>query len=643
MTVTIGTKTKEKLNSIPDDLQGVNAPPTDEDLLRFITCGSVDDGKSTLIGRLLYDSKRIFEDQLAAVTKDSKKFGTTGEVDLALLVDGLQSEREQGITIDVAYRYFSTDKRSFIIADTPGHEQYTRNMVTGASGAELAIILVDARKGVQVQTKRHSYIVSLLGIKRIIVAINKMDLVDFDQTVFNTIKQEYDTFAAGLSDAELSFVPVSALRGDNVVARSDATPWYTGESLLTTLESASTKSDQALDVLRFPVQYVNRPHLDFRGYCGTVAAGKLRVGEEVMALPSKRTSRIKSILTYDAELNEAEPRDAVTVTLEDEIDLGRGDVLVSKAGSQAPSVSKTFDARVVWMAEEPLVTGKQYRLKLGSKLVRGSVERIHYATDVNTFEEKSVTGLQLNEIGLCRLSLLEDVVFDAYDLSPTTGSFIFIDPLHNGTVGAGMITENVQDVQTQLYPQTTQLTATQRAEQKNQTPSVLWFTGLSGAGKSTLANAVELRLFELGQHTYLLDGDSVRSGLNKDLSFSAADRSENIRRIGETAKLFVDAGLIVLSAFISPFRADRDGVRSLVRESEFVEIFVDAPLELCEERDPKGIYKRARAGEIKSFTGIDSPYEAPLNPELVVDTRSSLESCVDEIIRYLQDKGIVKL
>ena len=643
MTMTVGTKTKEKLNSIPDDLQGVNAPPTDEDLLRFITCGSVDDGKSTLIGRLLYDSKRIFEDQLAAVTKDSKKFGTTGEVDLALLVDGLQSEREQGITIDVAYRYFSTDKRSFIIADTPGHEQYTRNMVTGASGAELAIILVDARKGVQVQTKRHSYIVSLLGIKRIIVAINKMDLVDFDQTVFNTIKQEYETFAAGLSDAELSFVPVSALRGDNVVSRSDATTWYTGESLLTTLESASTKSDQALDALRFPVQYVNRPHLDFRGYCGTVAAGKLRVGEEVMALPSKRTSRIKSILTYDAELNEAEPRDAVTVTLEDEIDLGRGDVLVSKAGSQAPSVSKTFDARVVWMAEEPLVTGKQYRLKLGSKLVRGSVERIHYATDVNTFEEKSVTGLQLNEIGLCRLSLLEDVVFDAYDLSPTTGSFIFIDPLHNGTVGAGMITENVQDVQTQLYPQTTQLTATQRAEQKNQTPSVLWFTGLSGAGKSTLANAVELRLFELGQHTYLLDGDTVRSGLNKDLSFSAADRSENIRRIGETAKLFVDAGLIVLSAFISPFRADRDGVRSLVGESEFVEIFVDAPLELCEERDPKGIYKRARAGEIKSFTGIDSPYEAPLNPELVVDTRSSLESCVDEIIRYLQDKGIVKL
>ena len=642
MTMTIGAE-KSETNPISNDSQGVHAPPTDADLLRFITCGSVDDGKSTLIGRLLYDSKRIFEDQLAAVTKDSKKFGTTGEVDLALLVDGLQSEREQGITIDVAYRYFSTDKRSFIIADTPGHEQYTRNMVTGASGADLAIILVDARKGVQVQTKRHSYIVSLLGIKRIVVAINKMDLVDFDQTVFNSIKQEYETFAAGLSDAELSFVPVSALEGDNVVAKSRATPWYTGESLLSTLESASTKTDQALNALRFPVQYVNRPHLDFRGYCGTVAAGTLRVGEEVMALPSKRTSRIKSILTYDAELNEAEARDAVTVTLEDEIDLGRGDVLVySEADSQAPSVSRTFDARVVWMAEEPLQTGKQYRLKLGSKLVRGSVEQIHYATDVNTFEEKSVTSLHLNEIGLCRLSLLEDVVFDPYDLSPATGSFIFIDPLHNGTVGAGMITESVQDVQAQLYPQATQVTTTQRAEQKNQTPTILWFTGLSGAGKSTLANALELRLFELGQHTYLLDGDNVRTGLNKDLSFSAADRSENIRRIGETAKLFVDAGLIVLSAFISPFRADRDGVRSRLGENEFIEIFVDAPLELCEERDPKGIYKRARAGEIKSFTGIDSPYEAPLQPELVVDTRSSLESCVDKIVMYLQDREIIR-
>ncbi len=615
-----------------------------KELLRFITCGSVDDGKSTLIGRLLHDSKMIYEDQFKTLSADSRKFGTTGdEVDLALLVDGLQSEREQGITIDVAYRYFSTDARKFIIADTPGHEQYTRNMATGASTADLAVILIDARKGVQTQTRRHSYIVSLLGIKHAVVAVNKMDLVDFDKNIFDEIEADFRAFASELKFTDLRFIPLSALKGDNVVDLSDKTPWYEGESLLSTLEHVKLNHD-ALGELRYPVQYVNRPHLDFRGYCGTVAAGRVAVGDKVMVFPSRKTSQVATIITFEGEREEASEGQAVTLTLSDELDISRGDVLAHP--DSAPSLGNSFDASVVWMAAAPLLPGKQYLLKLGPKTVRGSVERVHYRSDVNTLEQLEASSLNLNETGMCRFVLSEEIAFDPYDVAKATGSFILIDRVTNTTVGAGMIRKGpattMPDKSTNVFWHEHRVSKQARANQKSQKPCVLWFTGLSGSGKSTISNALEARLFALGHHSYLLDGDNVRHGLNKDLGFTDADREENIRRIGETAKLFVDAGLIVLTAFISPFRSDRAMVRNLVADDEFVEIFVDTPLEVCEARDPKGSYARARRGMIKNFTGIDSPYEPPREPEITLHTeRDSVEECVEKIVAYLKSRDML--
>jgi bifunctional enzyme CysN/CysC len=523
-------------------------------LLRFITCGSVDDGKSTLIGRLLFDSQKILDDQLAAVRNDSSRWGTTGEAtDLALLVDGLQAEREQGITIDVAYRFFDTERRKYIIADTPGHEQYTRNMATGASTAHLAIILVDAKRGVQVQTRRHSYIVSLMGIRHVVVAVNKMDLVGFDQATFDAIRRECEDFIGKLGVPDVRCVPVSALRGDNIVKPSDAMPWYTGTPLLELLDTIDITGDAQLEDLRFPVQYVNRPNADFRGYAGTVEAGSVSKGDAIMALPSRRTSRVKSITTYDGDLAAAHAGKAVTLTLEDEIDISRGDVLVH--GDRAPNVADRFDARLIWMTDAPLLPGKQYEFKIGARYGFGTVEKIHHRTDVNDLSTHAAEQLKLNEIALCRIVLKEPVAFDTYETLRATGAFIVIDRLHHTTVGAGMIERAAgyaaADQSGDIVWQPTRITRDQRANQKSQKPCVLWFTGLSGSGKSTVANALEQTLFLRGHHSYLLDGDNVRHGLNKDLDFTDAGRVENIRRIGEVSKLFVDAGLIVLTAFIS--------------------------------------------------------------------------------------------
>ena len=615
-------------------------------LLRFITCGSVDDGKSTLIGRLLYDTDMIFDDHLQALEKDSRKHGTTGEqVDLALLVDGLQSEREQGITIDVAYRYFATDRRKFIIADTPGHEQYTRNMATGASTANLAVILIDARKGVLTQTRRHSFIASLLGIRHAVVAVNKMDLVGWDKTVFERITADYRALAASLDLPDIHFVPVSALKGENVVHRGDSMPWYAGPTLLDLLETINVTGDVNFKDLRLPVQYVNRPNLDFRGYCGTLAAGVLKKGDEIMVLPSRRTSRVTSILGPRGELDMAYSPAALTVTLADEIDISRGDVLVH--GERAPHVSAELDAWLIWMADAPMLPGKQYLFKLNAKTVSGVIEKIHHVVDVNTLEKDLADELKLNQIAQVRVKFSEPAAFDPYAISRSTGCFIVIDRLSNGTVGAGMMTRAVQSM-LQDRPENVmwhvhKVSREQRANQKSQQSCAIWLTGLSGSGKSSIANMVEQRLHTRGYHTYLLDGDNIRHGLNRDLDFSDTGRVENIRRIGEVAKLFVDAGVIVLTAFISPFRSDRRLVRDLLGDGDFIEIFVDTPLEVCESRDPKGLYKKAREGLIRDFTGIDSPYEAPQTPELVLRTVGRTpDDCADELYRFLVRKGILK-
>jgi bifunctional enzyme CysN/CysC len=631
---------------IESDIQAYLETHERKDLLRFITCGSVDDGKSTVIGRLLYDTQLIYEDQLAAVRRDTTKYGTTGEeLDLALLVDGLQAEREQGITIDVAYRYFSTEKRKFIIADTPGHEQYTRNMATGASTAQLAILLVDARKGVQVQTRRHSFIVSLLGIRHLLLAVNKMDLVSFDPDVFTRICEEYREFVDKLGVRDVRCVPVSALRGDNIAQASTAMPWYDGPTLLELLETVEIVADINPRDFRFPVQYVNRPHLDFRGFCGTVAAGAVRPGDEVVALPSGQRSRISTIVTAEGNLPEAFTGQAVTLTLSDEIDVSRGDLLVHP--DRLPPVAETFDARVVWMADAPLLPGRQYDLKLGTRLLPAMPETLHHRVDVNTLEHQRAEELRLNEIGYCRFSLNQPVPFDAYDEIPGTGGFIVIDRVNNATVGAGMIVRPVirplVDKSRNVVWYEHRVAKAQRANQKAQRPCVIWLTGLSGSGKSTLANTLEQRLLQRGYHSYLLDGDNVRHGLNRDLGFSKDDRIENIRRIGEVAALFADAGLIVITAFISPFRADRALVRALVPEGEFVEVHVHASLEACERRDPKGLYAKARAGVIRDFTGIDSPYEAPERPELILDTeRDSVEICLERLLGYLHERRILR-
>ena len=575
-------------------------------LLRFITCGSVDDGKSTLIGRLLYDSKRLFDDQLAALEKDSRRHGTQGErIDYALLRDGLAAEREQGITIDVAYRYFDTDKRKFIVADCPGHEQYTRNMATGASTADLAVVLVDARKGLLTQTHRHSYIVSLLGIRHVVLAVNKMDLVDFDEAVFARIATDYRALARRLGIAEVTCIPLSALEGDNLSSRSTRTPWYNGPALLEHLEQVQVDAQEGGGSLRLPVQWVNRPHQNFRGYAGTLAAGEVKPGDEVIVLPSARRSRVSRVLDAEGDVACATAGQAVTLTLADEIDISRGDVIA--AAGDPPEVADQFAAHLLWMSDAPLLPGRPYWLKIGARTVSATVTEIKHRIDVNTQEHLAAKRLELNEVGYCNLSLDEPIPFEAYARNRTLGGFILIDRYDNGTAAAGTLDFALRRAGN-VHWQHVDVDKAARARQKGQVPKVLWFTGLSGAGKSTIANLVDKRLHALGYHSFLLDGDNVRHGLNRDLGFTDEDRVENIRRVAEVAKLMTDAGLIVLVSFISPFRAERDMARSLFAPGEFLEVFVDTPLAVAEARDVKGLYAKARRGELRNFTGIDSPY-----------------------------------
>ena len=610
-------------------------------LLRFITCGSVDDGKSTLIGRLLYESKMLFEDQLAAVEADSKKYGTQGDnIDFALLVDGLAAEREQGITIDVAYRFFSTDKRKFIVADTPGHEQYTRNMVTGASTADVAILMVDARKGILTQTRRHSYLVTLLGIRHMVVAINKMDLVAYDEKRYDAIVEDYRDFAGRIGIEGVTFIPMSAFKGDNIILPSDAMPWYHGTTLmgyLETVEVGDTRLQSA--PFRMPVQWVNRPDLDFRGFAGTIASGTIAPGARICAQPSGKESTIARIVTMDGDLARAVSGQSVTLTLTDEIDVSRGDV-ISEAAAPA-EVADQFECTIVWMHEEALLPGRPYLLKIGTRTVTATITSIKHQINVNTLEHIAAKKLELNAIGECNLSLDRQIAFDRYADNRDTGGFILIDRLSNNTVGAGLLNFALRRAHN-LHAQHVDVDKHARSAIKGQKSCVLWFTGLSGAGKSSIANMLEKKLLAMGCHTYLLDGDNVRQGLNKDLGFTDADRVENIRRVGEVARLMADAGLIVLTAFISPFRAERRMARDLVAEDEFIEIFVDTPLAVAEQRDVKGLYRKARSGELKNFTGIDSPYEAPESPDIRIDTTSlSIEAAADRVITALETRGIL--
>jgi bifunctional enzyme CysN/CysC len=605
--------------AVAGDIDAYLEAHTRKSLLRFITCGSVDDGKSTLIGRLLYDSKLILDDQLAALEEDSRRVGTQGgDIDFALLVDGLAAEREQGITIDVAYRFFATDKRKFIVADTPGHEQYTRNMVTGASTAELAVILIDARKGVLTQTRRHSFLVSLIGISKVVLAVNKMDLVDFDEGVFAAIVADYRAFAGALGLTDILAIPISGLKGDNIATLSEQTPWYRGPSLLDHLESVDIDEGRLQSgPLRMPVQWVNRPNLDFRGFSGRLAAGVAKPGDAIRVLPSGRESRIARIVAKEGDLDRVVAGQSVTFTLADEVDCSRGDVIVA-AGAPA-QVADQFETTVVWMAEEPMLPGRAYGLKIGARSVTATVTEPKYKINVNTLEHLAARQLELNEIGVCNISLDAPVAFDAYEDNHDLGGFILIDKISNATVGAGMIRFALRRSQN-IHWQALDVNKLTRADAKGQSPAVLWFTGLSGAGKSTIANLVEKKLQAMGRHTYLLDGDNVRHGLNRDLGFTDADRVENIRRVAEVAKLMADAGLIVLVSFISPFRSERRMAREMMASGEFLEVFVDTSLAVAEQRDVKGLYAKARAGELKNFTGIDSPYEAPQNPEIRVDT-----------------------
>ena len=589
---------------------------TDKSLLRFLTCGSVDDGKSTLIGRLLYDSQLILDDQLASLKKESRN-RTTGDegIDFSLLVDGLTAEREQGITIDVAYRFFSTDKRKFIVADTPGHEQYTRNMATGASNADLALVLIDARKGVLTQTRRHSFILSLIGVKHVVLVVNKIDLVDYDQAVFDRIVSDYRAFAGPLGFKTLEAVPVSALRGDNMLAQSANTPWYAGPALVPYLESIDVSEDRTAQLFRFPVQWVNRPNLDFRGFSGTVASGAIAVGDEVLIASSRKPAVVTRIVTMDGELKFAVAGQAVTLVLDREVDISRGDVL-SRPG-ETPEYSNQFQARVVWMSEEPAFPGRSYLLKVGSQLVPATITDLKFRTNVNTLEQTAATKVDLNEVATVTIATDKPIAFDSYLTNALTGGFILIDRLTNATLGAGTIEFGLRRAQNLTY-QSFDVNRDVRAAMKGQKPQIVWFTGLSGSGKSSIANLLEKRLTAEGRHAYILDGDNVRHGLNKDLGFTEAARVENIRRVAEVARLMADAGLIVLVSFISPFENERRLAREIAGDLNFVEVYVDTPLEVCEARDPKGLYKRARAGEIKNFTGIDSPFEPPTNAELVL-------------------------
>jgi len=604
-------------------------------LLRFITCGSVDDGKSTLIGRLLYDSKMIFEDQLAALEADSKKVGTQGQnIDFALLVDGLAAEREQGITIDVAYRFFATEKRKFIVADTPGHEQYTRNMITGASTADLAVILIDARKGVLTQTRRHSYLAHLIGIRNIVLAVNKMDLIGYDQAKYEVIVEDYRGFADSIGIKSFTPMPISGFMGDNITTKSANTPWYQGPTLMAHLESVEldVTADQAKP-FRLPVQWVNRPNLDFRGFSGQIASGVVKPGDLIRVLPSGKTSSVTRIVTLDGDLDQAVAGQSVTLCFADEIDCSRGDVITL---ADAPvQVADQFEATIVWMADEAMAPGRSYWLKLGTQTVSASIHAPKFQVNVNTLEHMAAKTLELNAIGVANVVTDRPIPFEAYEANRALGGFIIIDKMTNATVGAGMIHFALRRSQN-VHWQALDISREVHAKLKNQKPAVLWFTGLSGAGKSTIANLVEKKLVRMNRHTFLLDGDNVRHGLNKDLGFTQADRIENIRRVGEVAKLMTDAGLIVLTAFISPFRSEREMVRQMMQPGEFIEIFIDTKLEEAERRDVKGLYKKARSGELKNFTGIDSPYEPPETPEIHINTsKITPEQAADMIIERL--------
>ena len=620
---------------IAEDIDAYLETHQHKTMLRFITCGSVDDGKSTLIGRLLYDSKMIFEDQLAILEADSKRVGTQGEaIDFALLVDGLAAEREQGITIDVAYRFFATEKRKFIVADTPGHEQYTRNMVTGASTADLAVILIDARKGVLTQTRRHSYLAHLLGIRHLVLAINKMDLIGYDRAAYDRILTEYRAFADSIGITDFTPIPISGLAGDNITTRSANTPWHDGPTLMEHLETVEL--DQTLDQqkpFRMQVQWVNRPNLDFRGFAGTIASGHVSVGEEIRVLPSGKTSTIARIATLDGDLDMAVAGQAVTLCFADEIDCSRGQVIT--AAKSPVEVADQFEATVIWMDEDALIPGRSYWLKLGPQTVSAAVAAPKYQVNVNTMEHLAAKSLDLNAIGVATITTDRDIPFSPYADSRDLGGFILIDKMTNRTVGAGLIHFALRRA-SNIHWQATDISRDHHAGMKNQKPMVLWMTGLSGSGKSTIANIVEKKLARMNRHTFLLDGDNVRHGLNKDLGFTDADRVENIRRVGEVAKLMTDAGLIVITAFISPFRSERDMVRSMMQPGEFVEIFIDTPLEEAEKRDVKGLYAKARSGQLKNFTGIDSPYEAPESPQIRIDTtKMSAEEAADLIIEKL--------
>ncbi|MGY6705225.1 sulfate adenylyltransferase subunit CysN [Roseinatronobacter sp.] len=604
-------------------------------MLRFITCGSVDDGKSTLIGRLLYDSKMIFEDQLATLEAESKRMGTQGAaIDFALLVDGLAAEREQGITIDVAYRYFATEKRKFIVADTPGHEQYTRNMITGASTADLAVILIDARKGILTQTRRHSYLAHLVGIRHIVLAVNKMDLVGYDRAIFDRIVTEYRDFAASIGIEEFTPVPISGLAGDNITTPSANTAWYDGPVLLEHLETVELdQTAEQVKPFRMPVQWVNRPNLDFRGFAGTIATGQVRVGDDVRVLPSGKTTAISRIVTMDGDLDMAVSGQAVTLCFKDEIDCSRGQIIT--AAQNPVEVADQFEATIIWMDDDDMVPGRAYWLKIGPQTVSAVVAQPKYQININTMEHLASKTLDLNAIGVATLTTDREIPFEPYTQSRDLGGFILIDKMTNRTIGAGMLNFALRRAQN-IHWQATDISRDHHASMKNQKPLVLWMTGLSGSGKSTIANLVEKKLARMNRHTFLLDGDNVRHGLNKDLGFTEADRVENIRRVGEVAKLMADAGLIVITAFISPFRSEREMVRGMLREGEFIEVFVDTPLEEAERRDVKGLYAKARAGQLKNFTGIDSPYEAPDAPEIRIDTTEiTPEAAADLIISKL--------
>ena len=608
-----------------------------KETLRFITCGSVDDGKSTLIGRLLYESKCIFDDQLKALESDSKRYGTQGEkIDFALLVDGLEAEREQGITIDVAYRFFATDRRRYIVADTPGHEQYTRNMATGASTAQLAILLIDARKGILPQTRRHHRIVTMMGIRHIVLAVNKMDLVGYDAAVFNRIEADYRVFAKDATLDTLQAIPLAAIHGDNVLKTSEAMPWYTGPTLFEHLDTVDVSHTAAREAFRLPVQWVNRPNLNYRGFCGRIAEGKVRPGDAVRVLPSGRTTTVRSIDFWEEQLSQAEAGASITLTLNDEVDVSRGDLIV--AADAPPEVADQFQVRILWMAEEPMVPGRSYWMKVHAKEITATVMEIKHREDVNTGAHLAAKVLNLNEIAVATLVTSQPVVFEPYTTNRILGGFILIDRLTFATVGAGMVDFALRRA-SNIHWQALELGKLQRAMLKHQTPRCIWFTGLSGSGKSTVANMLEKRLHADGRHTYMLDGDNVRHGLNRDLGFSEADRVENLRRVGEVAKLMVDAGLIVLVSFISPFRADRQTARELFEPGEFIEVHVDTPLAECERRDVKGLYAKARRGELKNFTGIDSPYEPPVAAELVIDTsKDNPEACALQVLKLIEGR-----